>query len=218
MIRENVEALLCELAGGNCFGEKVTLVAATKTRTPAEIREALDAGIRDVGENRVQEFREKYDCFASANRHFIGRLQLNKAKYLVGKTYLLHSLDRDDLLAEISRLATLRGVVQDVLVEINPGGEESKGGYPLEEGLAAFARAKDAPGVRPRGLMAMLPASNDEALLGGLADRMRALFEEARPMGAEFLSMGMSGDYRLCLAHGANMVRIGTGIFGERRL
>lgn len=216
MIRENAERLLRELAKGNCFGEKVTLVAATKTRTPAEIQEAINAGIEDIGENRVQEFREKYDLVSGANRHFIGRLQLNKAKYLVGKISLLHSLDRNELLAEISRLATLRGVVQDVLLEVNIGGEASKGGYAPEEALSAYERALHTAGVRPRGFMAMLPPSEDEALLSGLADRMRALYETVRPWGADVLSMGMSGDYPLCVAHGATMVRIGTGIFGER--
>ena len=218
MIGDNVRALLCELEGGNCFGEKVTAVAAVKTRTPAEICEAVAAGICDIGDNKVQEFREKYDLVpAAVNRHFIGRLQTNKVKYLIGKTALIQSVDRDALLAEISRLAVARGVVQDVLLEINIGCEESKGGYPLEEGMAAFARAMSAPGVSPRGFMAMLPRSDDEARLASLTDAMRALYESARPLGASILSMGMSGDYRLCIAHGANMVRIGTGIFGSRQ-
>ena len=216
MIAEHVKAVLAELAAGNGYGEPVTLVAAVKTRTPAEIQCAIDAGITAVGENKVQEFRDKYDKIIGAERHFIGHLQTNKAKYLVGRTHLIHSLDRDELAAELSALAVRRETVQDVLIQINIGDEASKGGYPLSDGLAAFERAAKTAGLRPRGFMAMLPLSDDASVLAPLADAMRRLFEAARPMGAEFLSMGMSGDYKLCLAHGANMIRIGTSLFGNR--
>ena len=94
MIRENVTALLKELEGGNCYHERVTLVAATKTRTPAEINEAIAAGITDIGENKVQEFTAKFDEVNGARRHFIGHLQLNKVKYLIGRTDLIESVDR----------------------------------------------------------------------------------------------------------------------------
>lgn len=218
MIEENVKNLCRELKDGNCFGEPVTLVAATKTRTPDEIRRAIDAGISDVGENRVQEFCDKFDAAAGANRHFIGHLQTNKIKYLVGKVYLLHSLDRDALADALDLRCRAAGVVQDVLVQINIGNEETKSGYPLEEGLNAYGRLRARAGLRPVGFMAMLPAADDTALLSRLADRMRALFDEAkmRGWGAKYLSMGMSGDWRLCLAHGANMIRLGSAIFGER--
>ena len=217
MIEHNVKTLLGELKKGNCFGERVTLVAATKTRTAEEIKRALAAGIPAIGENRVQEFTEKYEAFAGAERHFIGHLQTNKVKFLVGKCDLIHSVDRDDLAEEISRRAERLGVTQNVLVQINVGCEETKSGYPLEQGLEVYGQLTDTAGIHPRGFMAMLPHSSDEALLGRLADEMRKLFDQAKSQfGAEILSMGMSGDWRLCLGHGANMIRLGTAIFGER--
>ena len=111
MIEQNVKELLAALEKGNGFGEKVTLVAATKTRTAKEIARAIDAGITDVGENKVQEFRDKYDLFQGGNRHFIGRLQTNKVKYLIGKTYLYHSADRDELIEEIATRSVRAGIV-----------------------------------------------------------------------------------------------------------
>ncbi len=216
MIEENVLRLKKETAV-NGFGEPVTLVAATKTRTPEEINRAIAAGIGDIGENRVQEFCAKYDRISGARRHFIGRLQTNKVRSLIGKVFLIHSVDRDGLADEIARRSRGAGLVTDVLLEINVG-EASKGGYPIEEGMAAFLRLSRMEGIRVKGFMAMLPASRDAALLIPLADRMRALFEEAkeRDEAVEFLSMGMSGDYELCLERGANMIRLGTAIFGER--
>ena len=218
MISENVKTLLKELAAGNAFGEKVTLVAATKTRTPDEINEAIEAGISDIGENKVQEFRDKYDLIHGANRHFIGHLQTNKIKYLVGKTHLIHSVDRDELATELARRCAFSGISQDILIQINIGCEESKGGYPLEEGYAAYKKIAAMEGLRVRGFMAMLPLSDDTALLASLCDKMRALFEKTRDGGGkiDFLSMGMSGDWRLCLEHGSNMIRLGTAIFGAR--
>lgn len=218
MIAENVKSLLAELRQGNAFGEKVTLVAATKTRTPEEIAEALLAGIRDIGENKVQEFRDKYDWIHGGNRHFIGHLQTNKVKYLIGKTYLYHSVDRDDLAEEISKRSINAETVSDILIQINIGGEKSKGGYPVEEGFSAYERLSRTEGLRVRGFMAMLPAEGEREYLARLCDRMRALFERTRERdgNVEYLSMGMSGDWRLCLDHGSNMIRLGTAIFGER--
>lgn len=216
-IEENVKALLKEISGGNPYGEKVTLVAATKTRTPEEIQRAIDAGITDIGENRVQEFTQKFGLIQGGARHFIGRLQLNKIKYLVGKTHLIHSADRPELLSALAALALKRETVQDVLIEVNIGGELTKGGYARDEALESYRKAVLAEGIRPRGFMAMLPPSDDLSLLKTLAREMRRLFEEARDRyGADILSMGMSGDYRLCVEEGSNMIRLGTAIFGQR--
>ena len=217
-ISENVTTYLQELSAGNCFHEAVTLVAATKTRTPEEINEAIRAGITDIGENKVQEFRDKNDLVEGANRHFIGHLQTNKVKYLIGRTCLIHSLDRDELAAEISRRSQRAGLTTDVLIEVNIGSELSKSGYSLAEADAAYARLREVPGIRIRGFMAMLPNARDEALLSSLADEMRALYDRTREKDENIvhLSMGMSGDWRLCVAHGSNMVRIGTALFGER--
>lgn len=218
MIEQNVKNILKELQCGNAFGEKITLVAATKTRTAEEINRAIRAGITDVGENRVQEFRDKFDAVQGGNRHFIGHLQTNKVKYLIGKTYLYHSVDRDELAEEIAIRSEKANVVSDILIQINIGNEESKGGYPLAEGYAVYKRLSQKAGLRVRGFMAMLPVSDNCAYLGALCDDMRALFETAREQDGNIahLSMGMSGDYTLCLAHGANMVRLGTAVFGER--
>lgn len=212
MIEENVRRLLTELKEG------VTLVAATKTRTPEEIDRAIGAGISDIGENKVQEFTAKLESVHGARRHFIGHLQTNKVKYLIGRCDLIHSVDRDELAEEISRRAVKMGTVQNILIQVNIGCEESKGGYPPEEAFSAYLRLREMAGMRVKGFMAMLPRSSDEALLSALCDEMRALFERTRAQdeNIEHLSMGMSGDWRLCVSHGSNMIRLGTAIFGER--
>ena len=217
-ISRNVKTLLDELRAGNGYGEPVTLVAATKTRTPEEINEAIAAGITDIGENKVQEFRDKFDAVQGGNRHFIGHLQTNKIKYLVGRTYLIQSLDRDELAEELSKRCQRANVTQDVLIEVNIGCEESKSGYPLQEAWAAYERIRGTQGLRVRGFMAMLPLAGGEEELSALVKEMRALFERAKAQdeNIRWLSMGMSGDWKLCLRHGANMIRLGTAIFGER--
>ena len=219
MIETNVKTLLDGLKKGNAFGEKVTLVAATKTRTPEEINRAVAAGIGDVGENKVQEFCDKYDLVQGARRHFIGHLQTNKVKYLIGKTYLIHSVDRDELAGEIARRSARAGIITDILIQINIGDEASKGGYALSEAWDAYLRLRGTAGLNVKGFMAMLPISDDTRYLGELCDRMRALYERAKAEDAriEYLSMGMSGDWELCLSRGANMIRVGSAIFGERK-
>ena len=206
-----------ELKAGNCSHEEVTLVAATKTRTAEEINRSIAAGVTDIGENRVQEFTAKYDEVHGARRHFIGRLQTNKVKYLIGKTFLIHSVDRDELAETISRLSEKAGITTDILLEVNLG-EESKGGYPLTEAFGAYEKLKDTKGICIRGFMAMLPLGASDTEAGQLCDEMRVLFEKARAQDTniKYLSIGMSSDWKLCLAHGANMIRLGTSIFGER--
>ena len=218
MIEENVKALLPRLEKGNCFGEKVTLVAATKTRTVEEINRAINAGITDIGENRVQEFKDKFDGVIGGNRHFIGHLQTNKVKYLIGKTDLYHSVDRDELVEELSKRSKKAGIVSNVLIQVNIGNEESKGGYPLDDAFSVFLRLRETEGLRVRGFMAMLPAQGTEETLSALCKKMRALYERAKKEDSsiDYLSMGMSGDWELCLKNGANMIRLGTAIFGER--
>ncbi|MBO5045558.1 MAG: YggS family pyridoxal phosphate-dependent enzyme [Clostridia bacterium] len=218
MIEENVKALLSRLEKGNCFGEKVTLVAATKTRTVEEINRAINAGITDIGENRVQEFKDKFDGVIGGNRHFIGHLQTNKVKYLIGKTDLYHSVDRDELVEELSKRSKKAGIVSNVLIQVNIGNEESKGGYPLDDAFSVFLRLRETEGLRVRGFMAMLPAQGTEETLSALCKKMRALYERAKEEdpSIDYLSMGMSGDWELCLKNGANMIRLGTAIFGER--
>lgn len=217
-IIERVKRLREELSKGNGFGERVFLVAATKMQTAENINAAIAAGVDAVAENRVQEFRDKTERLLACPQHFIGHLQTNKVKYLVGKIALFHSCDRYELAAEISRVSVLRGVVSDVLVQINAGNEDTKGGFSLAEAHEAYAKIQQMPSVRVKGFMAMLPNSDDEGLLAALADEMRRIYDKARSQDdqIEYLSMGMSGDYRLCIEHGSNMIRVGSTIFGER--
>lgn len=217
-IEENVKNILEYLSSGNCFGEKVTLVAATKMQSAESINRAIGAGITDIGENWVQEFKEKYDDVHGGRRHFIGHLQTNKVKYLIGKTDLYESCDRFELADEINKRSVKAGIVSDVLIQINIGCEESKGGFDYSEGFAAYEKIKAMEGLRVKGFMAMLPISDDEEYLASLVKKMRALYDRAKENddNIEFLSMGMSGDYKLCVKNGSNMVRIGTTIFGHR--
>jgi len=218
IVYQNVQKLKAELSKGNAFGEDIRIVAATKMQSPEAINEAIAGGVDAVAENKVQEFRDKNERVNACPRHFIGHLQTNKVKYLIGKIALYHSCDRDDLAKEIARLSLKNGLISDVLIQINIGEEESKGGYSFAEAKETFARLSSTDGLRVRGFMAMLPESNDQALLASLADKMRGLYEWARKEreNIDCLSMGMSGDYRLCVEHGSNMVRVGSTLFGAR--
>lgn len=219
MIEENVKKLLEELPQTNPFGEKVTLVGAVKLQSTEAINRAICVGLRDIGDNHVQEFKEKYD-FIQGNpvRHFIGHLQTNKVKYLIGKVDLYHSLDRYDLANELSKRGDKAGVVSNVLIQINIGNEESKSGFDLSEANDAYAKIKAMPALKIKGLMAMLPDTDDCDELTCLAKLMREKFDELkkRDPDIEYLSMGMSGDWKLCIDCGSNMIRLGTAIFGKR--
>ena len=217
-ITKRINDLREELKDKNPFGERVSIVLATKTRTVEEINEAICAGVDGVAENKVQEFREKTDLLLPCPQHFIGHLQTNKVKYLVGKISLFHSCDRDELANKIAEVSLRKGLVSDVLMQVNIGNEESKGGYAFDEAKDAFLRLLSIPGLRVRGVMAMLPASDDEGYLSELADKMRALFEwcKSQADGIDYLSMGMSGDYALCVERGSNMIRVGSTVFGAR--
>ena len=135
-IRENIEAAKAAAHRS----DEVRIMAVTKTVDPGRINFAVGLGVDLLGENRVQEFREKFDFVHGGRRHFIGRLQTNKVKYLIGKTFLIHSVDRDELALQIARQSQKAGVISNVLIEVNIGCEESKGGYPLSEGYAAYER------------------------------------------------------------------------------
>ena len=219
MIEENLKKLLESLPETNPFGEKITLVGAVKLQSVEAINRAIYGGLRDIGDNHVQEFKEKYDLICgNPVRHFIGHLQTNKVKYLIGKVDLYHSLDRYDLAAELSKRGERAGVVSNVLLQINIGNEESKSGFDLSEADEAYAKIKTMPALKIKGLMAMLPDIDDEVELRRLATLMRSKFDElkAADPDIEYLSMGMSGDYKLCIDCGSNMIRLGTAIFGKR--
>lgn len=219
MIEEKVKNLLAEIPERNPFGEKVTLVAAVKFQTVDSINRAVAAGIRDIGDNHVQEFRDKFGFIeGNPRRHFIGHLQTNKIKYLLGKVDLYHSVDRMSLAEELSKRGANAGITSDILIQINIGNEETKGGFEYDAAAEAYERIRALPALKVKGLMAMLPFTDDEELLERLAKKMRALYDGLRKENneIEFLSMGMSGDWRLCVNAGSNMIRLGTTIFGHR--
>ena len=220
MIAENVRRLLARIAGGNDRGEKITLVAATKTRTSEEINAAIAAGITDVGENKVQEFTQKYEAVQEGRRHFIGHLQTNKVKYLIGKADLIQSLDRFELADELQKRAERAGWTANCLIEVNIGSELSKSGFSREEVRAAYEKLRAYPNIRLCGLMAMLPISDDRDHLRSLCLSMREIYDtiKADDTNFRFLSMGMSGDWELCIGCGSNMIRLGTAIFGPRNV
>lgn len=219
MIKESVEKFLKEVPKCNPFGEKVTVVAAVKMQSVDAINEAIAAGINVIGDNHVQEFKEKYDeIIGNPKRHFIGHLQTNKVKYLIGKTDLYHSVDRLGLAEELSKRSQKAEATSEILIQINIGNEESKGGFELDGVISAYQAIKAMPNLKIKGLMAMLPYIDDEVELRRLATLMRQAFDELKALddNIEFLSMGMSGDWRLCVECGANMIRVGTTLFGAR--
>lgn len=219
MIENNVKNLLKNLTLTNPFGERVTLVAAVKLQSPDDINAAIAAGITDIGDNHVQEFRDKFnEIRGKPKRHFIGRLQTNKVKYLVGKIDLYHSVDRLNLAQVLSEKSEKAEVISNVLLQVNIGNEESKGGFSLDEIDAAYAIIRALPAIKITGLMAMLPDTDDKKLLYSLAEKMRQKYDYFRERDENFthLSMGMSGDYELCISAGSNMIRLGTAIFGNR--
>ncbi len=219
VITQQVQNLQKELERGNPFGEKVRLIAATKMQTAEAINEAIAAGVDGVAENKPQEFRDKNELLLPCPRHFIGHLQTNKIKYLLGKIELYHSCDREELAEALAKQSVAKGLISDILIQINIGHEESKGGYLYEDAEEVFARLRKTEGLRVRGFMAMLPDSEDEAMLRSLARKMRALYDwgKTQSTDVEYLSMGMSGDYALCVEEGSNMIRVGSTIFGARQ-
>ncbi len=200
----------------------VTLIAVSKTKPVQMVRDAYDVGIRDFGENRVQEIVEKYPELPSDIRwHLIGHLQTNKVKYIINKVAMIHSVDSLKLAEEISRQAQKHGVVMDILIEVNVAEEESKFGVPVNETESLIREISKLSGIRIRGLMTVAPIVTNP-------DENQAVFCALRQLSVdidgknidnvsmECLSMGMSGDYTCAIKEGATMVRVGTSIFGSR--
>ena len=211
------------LAAGRDPAE-ITLVAATKVQSSDTIRAAIAAGIAVCGENRVQELTAHLDDYAydGARVHFIGHLQTNKVRFVVGRVDLIESVDSPRLLEAVERQAAKLNLVQDILLEVNIGREESKGGC-LPEDLPALARqAMDLPHVRLRGLMAIPPAAAEPGDNRRFFAATRQLFVDIRSQigdndtDIDCLSMGMSGDYEDAIREGATLVRVGTALFGPR--
>lgn len=218
-VRARLDAA-CERAGRD-RGE-VTLLAVGKTHPPQALQTVVDAGVVDLGENRVHELRDKRAVVRGARWHLIGQLQRRKARDVVGADVLIHSVDRPRLAATLARVAEEEGVRQRVLIQVNVASDPAKGGCHLDDAADLVAYARDLPQLTVEGLMTIppLPADGEDpaeaarphfATLRGLRDELRERFEEV-----QHLSMGMSADLDAAVAEGATLVRIGTAIFGAR--
>lgn len=214
-VRERIDAAVQR--GGH--HQAVTVVAVTKTHGPEALQAAWDVGLRDIGENRVQEALDKMDVVPKPFRwHLIGHLQRNKVKHLT-RFDLLHSLDRDSLADAVQSHAAFSGRVVDALVQVNVAGEATKGGFEGDAIAAAADRLRQLPGIRVRGVMTMAPFDAGEPMLRAVFTGARAALERFRAAGhgdARELSMGMSGDYEVAVEEGATLVRLGTILFGAR--
>lgn len=218
LIKANLQSVFEYLPDG------VTLLAASKT-VPAEyINYAADCGLKVIGENRVNELLEKYDDIDKTRLdiQFIGHLQTNKVKYIIDKVSLIHSVDSLRLAEEISRRALAIGKVMPVLVEINIGGEETKGGINPDETEAFIRKIAVLEGITVRGLMTIPPKSDDINKNIAFYEKIKKIFIDISAQNVDnvnmsILSAGMSGDWKEAIACGSNMVRIGSGIFGERK-
>lgn len=227
MIRENIAETegniteACKRAGRD--REQVSLIAVSKTKPVEMLREAYEAGVRDFGENRVQELTEKMPLLPEDIRwHMIGHLQRNKVKYIVGKVWMIHSVDSLELAEEISREAVKRQVTVRILLEVNVAEEESKFGVTVKEAPALAEAVSKLPGIRVEGLMTIAPYTETP-------EENRIYFRRLKQLSVDIydknidnvnmnvLSMGMTGDYSVAVEEGATYVRVGTGIFGERK-
>ena len=218
-VRANIEAAAQE-AGRD--PKEITLVGASKMNDAAACREAIAAGIDVLGENRVQEMIQKLSehAYDGAPLHFIGHLQRNKVKQVVGHVDLIQSVGSIELLDEIEKVAAARDLVQDILLEVNIGREEAKSGFAPDAVFQAAEAAMSRPHVRVRGLMTIPPADADRDANMRYFDKVRALYVDINTNlfhnELKYLSMGMSGDYEDAIRTGATMVRVGTAIFGAR--
>lgn len=203
--------------------DEVTLIGATKTQC-RELIEFIDSQrlLTDVGENRVQELVDKYDCGKNLKWHMIGQLQTNKVKYIIDKVALVHSLDRPALADELDKQAKKHNLVIDALIEVNMGSEISKGGVDKSELLGLLDYVEQKENVRIRGLMAVMPNLEDKERLKDYYREFRLLFEKLRRIASprhvvDILSCGMTNDYEMAIEYGGStMVRLGRVLFGER--
>lgn len=226
MLQENYDKVAgnilkaCETSGRN--PEEVTLIAVSKTKPVSMLQEIYDHGCRDFGENKVQELVEKYEVLPKDIKwHLIGHLQRNKVKYVVDKAALIHSVDSLKLAEEISKEALKKNVEVDILIEVNVAEEESKFGAKAEDTVELVSQIAKLPGIHIKGLMTIAPYVENP-------EDNRQYFAQLRQLSVDIsaknidnvtmnvLSMGMTGDYETAVSEGATLVRVGTGIFGER--
>lgn len=218
-VEAKIEAA-CKRAGRD--RSEVTLIAVSKTKPVEMLEEAYGIGIREFGENKVQEMMDKYEVMPKdIHWHMIGHLQRNKVKYLMGKAALIHSVDSLRLAEEISAQSVKHEVTTDILIEVNIAGEETKFGTDREEAIALVEAAAKLPNIHICGLMTIAPFVEN-------SEDNRKYFQQIRQLSVDIkeknidnvdmriLSMGMTGDYEVAIEEGATMVRVGTGIFGAR--
>lgn len=226
MIKENLNRVqenirnACARAGRK--EDEVTLIAVSKTKPVSMLEEAYALGVRDFGENKVQELVDKAGQLPEDIRwHMIGHLQRNKVKYIIDKVYLIHSVDSLRLAEEISKEAVKHGVTANILIEVNVAGEESKFGVSPEDTPGLIEEISRLPAIQVRGLMTIAPfvekAEDNRIIFNALlklyVDISRKNIDNVH---MDFLSIGMTGDYEVAVEEGATFVRVGTGIFGER--
>lgn len=226
MLKENLEQVqknineACERAGRNT--DEVTLIAVSKTKPVEMLQEIYDCGIREFGENKVQEMCNKMETMPSDIRwNMIGHLQTNKVKYIVGKTSLIHSVDSLHLAKEIQKQAVKNNVICDILVEVNIASEESKFGTSKADAIALVEEIAKLDHIRVKGLMTIAPfvenpEDNRQYFRGIKQLSVDIAGKNIDNVSMNILSMGMTGDYTVAIEEGATMVRVGTGIFGAR--
>ena len=221
-IREIKKSMAALTAESGRDPEEVKLIAVTKTRTAEEINEAVDGGITDIGENKVQEIMDKYDRVKPVRWHMIGHLQTNKVKYIIDKVSLIHSVDSMRLAEEIDKRAGQHGKSMDILVQVNVANEESKFGIAAEETGSLIRDILDrCKNIRIKGLMCIAPFEDNPEDAGIYFGQVKKLFDEYSSiehpnLDFKYLSMGMSNDYEVAIKKGSNMIRVGTAIFGPR--
>lgn len=225
-IKDNLENVLYKIdeaaKKSGRRAEDIKLIAVSKTVAVDRIKEITSLGIRDLGENRVQEICDKYDSFEKdINWHLIGQLQTNKVKYIIDKVTMIHSLDRIELAKEIQKRAKNADRIMDVLVEVNVSGEETKSGISPLNVMDFMGQLSEFPNIRVRGLMTVAPFFKESRDTRPIFAALRKLAvdidnENIHNISMDFLSMGMSNDFEVAIEEGSNIVRIGTRLFGKR--
>lgn len=203
-------------------GDDILLVAVTKLHTPDEMNEAIDAGITDIGENKVQEIMDKYDRVKPVRWHLIGHLQTNKVKYIIDKVAMIHSVDSLKLALEINKRAEQHNLTMDILIQVNSAEEESKFGITTEETDQLIRDiAKQCPNIRIKGMMCIAPYEENPEDAKPYFAQVKKLYdkyacEKSERIDFEYLSMGMTNDFEAAIEEGSNLIRVGTAIFGYR--
>lgn len=219
LVQNNIE---CAAKKSGRSKDDILLVAASKMQNVDKIKEVQNNGLSVFGENKAQELLEKYPYIDNVKWHFIGHLQKNKVKYIIDKVELIHSVDSIELLEEIDKRSKSINKVMPVLIQINIGKEETKSGINEDEVDSFLESAMKYKNIKISGFMAIPPKVEDKEDSRVYFMRMRSLFDRIRDLkcsqlNIKYLSMGMTNDYEIAIEEGANMVRVGTGIFGERK-